>query len=411
MAQPTKKMVVIIGGGAAGFFCAINLARLRPDLEVHILEKSQQVLSKVKVSGGGRCNVTHACFNPEELIENYPRGGKELLGPFHHFQPADTIQWFEDRGVELHTEDDGRMFPVTNSSQTIIDCFLREATKYHVHIHFGVQVESITSVDNAWKIDCKNQTFHAIAVMMATGSSQQAWSLLKQLGHTIIPPVPSLFTFHIRDKRIDGLMGVSIPHVQASLMNTDLITEGPLLITHWGLSGPAILKLSAWGADVLAKKQYRASIQINFCPTYDSASCIDYLRGMRNDHPKKKVVNDHFPTIPSRLWKQLCAFGNITENHNWADLSNIMIESFAEILTSSTFSINGKSTFKEEFVTCGGVALNEVNMRNMESRLHPNLYFGGEMLNIDAVTGGFNFQAAWTTGWLAARSIAGNQTS
>ncbi len=406
MGNTSANQVIVIGGGAAGFFFAINIARMRPDLSVHILEKSQQLLSKVKISGGGRCNVTHACFDPDELITYYPRGGKELRGPFHNFQPADTIAWFEERGVNLHTENDGRMFPETNLSQTIIDCFLNEAKKYHVHIHTNAHVRSIEKMDDTFEISTQHSIFQARYCMITSGSSENTWRILQSLGHSIEPPVPSLFTFHIQDPRLQGLMGVSIPNVQVQIIDSNIQTEGPLLITHWGLSGPAILKASAWGARFLGERKYLARVLINFLPQYPLAECVQALQTTKSTQPKKQIYNSTIHPLSARLWKQLCAFAKIPESLNWADASNTQLQTLAQVLTASVFTVKGKSTFKEEFVTCGGVRLTEIDMRTMESKLHPGLYFAGEVMDVDAVTGGFNFQAAWTTAFLAALAIA-----
>lgn len=406
MQRQTDKQVVVIGGGAAGFFFAINLAKMRPDMQVIILEKSNQLLSKVKVSGGGRCNVTHACFDPAELIEFYPRGGRELLGPFHHFQPGDTVAWFEERKVELHVEADGRMFPNTNQSQTIIDCFISEAKKYAVDIQTHASVQSIVVQASGMHIKTGNRIYHSQYCIVASGSSTHMWNLISTLGHTIERPVPSLFTFHIQDARLQGLMGVSVPHVRLSILDTDIETEGPLLITHWGLSGPAILKASAWGARWMAEHQYQCQIAINFLPNFDEKSCLEELQKMRQLHARKTVFNVPFSPITTRFWKQLCQCSGIAENIHWADCSNALLQKLADTLTHSRFQVKGKSTFKEEFVTCGGARLAEIDMRTMESKLVKGLYFAGEVMDIDAVTGGFNFQAAWTTAFLAAKAIA-----
>lgn len=404
--QQTKDQVIVIGGGAAGFFFAINLAQMRPDMQVIILEKNNQVLGKVKVSGGGRCNVTHACFDPSDLISYYPRGGKELLGPFHHFQPGDTVAWFEERNVSLHIESDGRMFPSTNQSQTIIDCFLAEAKKYQVQVHTDTAVQSIQPESTGVRIQTNKREYRATHCVIACGSSTFMWNIIATLGHTIEKPVPSLFTFHIQDPRIQGLMGVAVPHVRLHMPNTDIETEGPLLITHWGLSGPAILKASAWGARWMAEHQYQCQIAINFLPNFDAKSCFEELQKMRQLHARKTVFNVPFSPITTRFWKQLCQCSGIAENIHWADCSNALLQKLADTLTHSRFQVKGKSTFKEEFVTCGGVRLAEIDMRTMESKLVKGLYFAGEVMDIDAVTGGFNFQAAWTTAFLAAKAIA-----
>ena len=406
--EPLNFKLAIIGGGAAGFFAGINAASLIPGLEVHIFDKAAQFLSKVKVSGGGRCNVTHACFDPDELITFYPRGAKELLGPFYIFNPADTVDWFEQRRVNIQAEADGRMFPVTNSSQTIIDCFMQEAEHNNIKLHTqtGVTSMQITTA-NRWHLHFINGSeFAADFVIVATGSSPQVWEILSKLNHTIIAPVPSLFTFHIKDKRIDELMGVSVPNVECKIEGEKIVTTGPLLITHWGLSGPAILKLSAWAAIPLAAKQYRFNLIVNFIPTLDKQSCFEQLMSHKISSPKKHIQNTPIGEISSRFLKSVTAFCGIDDKMNWSDVSKEKLQNLASVLTESKFQVTGKSTFKDEFVTCGGIKLQEVDFRTMQSKLHPNLFFAGEVLNIDAVTGGFNFQAAWTTGYIAANGIA-----
>lgn len=399
--------LAIIGGGAAGFFAAINAAEMSPGIEVHVFEKAAQFLSKVRVSGGGRCNVTHACFNPKELIQYYPRGSRELLGPFYVFNPADTIEWFEKRRVKIQAEADGRMFPVTNTSQTIIDCFLQEAEYYNVQLHTQIGLTSLSQLENQqWKLNFNHGgDFIADAVIFASGSSAPIWEILQKLGHTIITPLPSLFTFHIKDKRIDELMGVSVPQVTCKIEGEKISTEGPLLITHWGLSGPAILKLSAWAAVQLAAKQYQFTLKINFLPEHNYQSCLEFLTAQKTTSPKKHIQLYPIGAVPSRLWKSICVYCGIHDKINWADASKDMLQKLADSLTQAAFKVTGKSTFKEEFVTCGGVALAEVDLRTMQSKKLPGIYFAGEVLNIDAVTGGFNFQAAWTTAFIAASSI------
>ncbi len=400
------KNIAIIGGGAAGFFAAINLAQKNPDYKITIYEKSNKLLSKVKVSGGGRCNVTHACFDAGELIEFYPRGGKELVPAFKKFQPQNTVEWFEKRGVKIKKENDGRMFPVTNNSQTIIDCFLNEAEKYGVEIKMGYALISLEKSENDqnWKLAFANErTEMADSVMMAAGSSESVWEILKKLGHTIIPPVPSLFTFHIADKRIDGLMGLSVPDATVHLKNRDTKTNGPLLITHWGMSGPAILKSSAWEAIFLNEKNYHTKVIINF--TGQTKETIRKQLAILRDAEAKKLAGTIAQFgLPTRLWKQLTDHLNISDR-KWAGLGNKDLDALATELCAAEYKINGKTTFKEEFVTCGGVKLEEVNLEKFESKIHPGLFFGGEILNIDAVTGGFNFQAAWTGGWIVSTNI------
>lgn len=399
--------IIIIGGGAAGFFTAITAAEANPNADVTILERGKDVLQKVKVSGGGRCNVTHACFLHNELVKNYPRGEKALLSPFMRFSAEETIQWFEQRGVELKTEDDGRMFPVTNNSQTIIDCLEGEAERLNVKILRGYRVEDLEQVDNQWLVKTNRQSFSADKVMIAAGSSTAVWDLLKKLGHTIIEPVPSLFTFNIKDKRIDGLAGLSVPNALIKVEGTKLKTSGPLLITHWGMSGPAILKLSAWGARQLHDFDYQFIIRINWIGQYNVEELKNVLTvDIKTKYLKKLIVKTPQYNIASRLWLRFLEAANITENMIWADISKKQIQNLAEQLAQGSYSVKGKSTFKEEFVTAGGVKRDEVNFKTFESKLLHNLFFAGEILDIDAITGGFNFQAAWTGGWIAGQTMA-----
>ncbi|WP_282030489.1 NAD(P)/FAD-dependent oxidoreductase [Winogradskyella eximia] len=398
------KDIIIIGGGAAGFFAAINIAEQHPDLSVAILERGKEGLQKVKISGGGRCNVTHAEFIPSELVLNYPRGEKELLGPFHRFMTGDTIAWFEERGVELKIEEDGRMFPVSNSSQTIIDCFLNEAEKHRVEVLYNHAVKSIDTLADGFKIETSQGIFQSKKVLMATGSNPKIWNLLEDLGHTIIQPVPSLFTFDIKDKRIKDIPGVVAKQVEVKVVGTGLESNGPLLITHVGMSAPAILKLSAFGAVELAKRNYNFQIEVNFI-SLDTESCLDELKNCKQEYAKKTLINSTQFDLPKRLWKQLILAANIGENERWADINKQQLEDLAVQLTKAIFQVTGKSTFKEEFVTAGGVDLKEVNFKTFESKLIPNLYFAGEIINVDAVTGGFNFQNAWTGAYIASASI------
>ncbi len=400
-----EKHVIVIGGGAAGFFAAINIAEQNPDLKVTILERGKEGLTKVKVSGGGRCNVTHAEFVPQELVQNYPRGEKELLGPFHQFMTGDTIEWFEKRGVELKIEDDGRMFPVSNSSQTIIDCFLREAEKHQVEVLYNHSVKSISNENKLFQIETTQGIFSTEKVLIATGSNPKIWNLLEDFGHSISQPIPSLFTFNITDARIKDIPGVVAKDVEVKILETDLWSEGPLLITHWGMSAPSILKLSAFGALELAKSHYKFQIEINFIKiSFDD--CLDILKALKHDLAKKTVFKSTQFELPKRLWHKLVLASNMNEETRWADLNKSQLECFASQLTQAIFNVDGKSTFKEEFVTAGGVNLKEVNFKTFESKYVKNLYFAGEVLNIDAVTGGFNFQNAWTGAYIAAKSIS-----
>ncbi|MFK7833324.1 MAG: NAD(P)/FAD-dependent oxidoreductase [Winogradskyella sp.] len=399
-----RKDIIIIGGGAAGFFAAINIAEKNPELSVAILERGKEGLQKVKISGGGRCNVTHAEFIPSELIQNYPRGEKELLGPFHTFMTGDTIAWFEERGIELKIEDDGRMFPVSNSSQTIIDCFLNEAKKHKVDVLYNYSVKSIKVRENDFLIETSQGILDCHKLVVATGSNPKIWNVLEDLGHTIVQPVPSLFTFDIKDKRIKDIPGVVAKDVEVNVVGTDLESEGPLLITHVGMSAPAILKLSAFGAVALAKLNYNFKIEVNFI-RQDFEMCLEHLKGFKHEFAKKIIQNSNQFDVPKRLWKQLVLASEINETERWADINKNQLENLAAQLTRAIFQVTGKSTFKEEFVTAGGVDLKEVNFKTFESKRIPNLFFAGEVINVDAVTGGFNFQNAWTGAYIVSQSV------
>ncbi len=402
-----SKKVVIIGGGAAGFFTAITVAEKNLDLEVIILEKSKNVLQKVKISGGGRCNVTHACFDPKELCEFYPRGTKELLGPFHQFMTGDTMEWFEKRGIELKIEADNRVFPVSNSSQSIVDCLINASQNAGVKLHLNQNVTSISNLNNRYKIATSTDQYLADALVVTTGSSPKFWNLIStQFNHSIIPPVPSLFTFKINDKRIREIPGVSVSNATVSVVNSSFETNGPLLITHWGISGPAVLKLSAFGARFLAEKEYQYNVTINWLSRPFNV-VFDHLKALKKEHQKKLVsLKPIFQVIPKRLWENLVIASEIERDQRWADLSNKQLENLANQLTNGVFNANGKTTFKEEFVTAGGIDLKEINFKRFESKKHKNLFFAGEVLNIDAVTGGFNFQNAWTGAYIVGKSIA-----
>ncbi|WP_245890634.1 NAD(P)/FAD-dependent oxidoreductase [Nonlabens xylanidelens] len=393
---------IIIGGGAAGFFTAINLAEQSQNHKIAILERGKDVLQKVRISGGGRCNVTHAQFEPKPLSRNYPRGEKELLGPFHSFMTGDTIAWFEERGVELKIEEDGRMFPISNSSQTIIDCFISLARKHKIDILTSQNVASIEKTEN-WKLKTKTDTFTSNNLVVAAGSSPKVWQMMSKLDHTIVNAVPSLFTFNIVDKQITELAGVAI-EASVTIPSLNLESQGPLLITHWGFSGPAILKMSAWGARKLHETDYKFDLVINWLNYVSHQECIESLFERRKNS-KKQVGNEWLFDLPKRLWKHLVNSISLTEK-NWADCSNVDLENLTILLTASSFSINGKSTFKDEFVTAGGVDLKEINFKSFSSKKQENLYLAGEILNIDAITGGFNFQNAWTGGWMIARAIS-----
>lgn len=402
-----KKDVIIVGGGAAGFFAAINIAEQNPKLKVVILERGKEGLQKVRISGGGRCNVTHAEFVPSELVLNYPRGEKELLGPFHQFMTGDTIDWFQKRGVELKIEDDGRMFPITDSSKTIIDCFLNEAKKHKVEVLYNQSVTSLSprTQSRGFEISTKDSIYTCEKLLIATGSNPKIWSLLEGLGHSISQPVPSLFTFDIKDERIKDIPGVVAQNVEVKVLGTDLVSEGPLLITHVGMSAPSILKLSAFGAIELAKSHYKFQIEVNFI-RQSFEDCLDMLKELKHKLAKKTVYKSTQFELPKRLWHKLVLASNMDQDTRWADLNKSQLEDLASQLTQAVFKVDGKSTFKEEFVTAGGIDLKEINFKTFESKLHNNLYFAGEVINVDAVTGGFNFQNAWSGAYIAAKSIS-----
>lgn len=404
-----SKSLIVIGGGAAGFFTAVNAARLNPSLNVTILEKSREVLSKVRVSGGGRCNVTHHCFDPDLLSKAYPRGENVLRWSFEQFQASDTVEWFKQRGVELKTEDDGRMFPVTDSSETIIHCLMNEAEKHNVRVLTKTKVEAIEPLKNdgfRLKIH-KSNPITCERLVVATGgyNRENAYSWLKDLGHSVNTPVPSLFTFNFRDKIFADLAGISVEHAKVSIINTRYSEVGPVLITHWGLSGPAVLKLSAWAARELHDKEYRYDVQINWLYPMTDEEIRNALKRLRDDQPRKQIKNQTEFPFSSRLWLRFIELASITPEKRWADLSNKEIHELTEQLVHAAYNIQGKTTYKEEFVTCGGIPLNEVNPDTLESNKVPGLHFVGEVLDIDGITGGFNFQAAWTNGWLAAQAI------
>ena len=397
--------VLVVGGGAAGFFAAINTAELNPGLSVAILERGTSVLNKVKVSGGGRCNVTHAEFIPNELASYYPRGQKELKGPFHSFMTGDTMAWFESRGVPLKIEDDGRVFPVSNSSQTIIDCFLKQSQKYDIKLKKNHAVRSIGQTGDSWAVETTKEVFYCKKLMIATGSNPKIWQMLQSLGHNISPAVPSLFTFDIDDPRLKDIPGVVAKDVAVEVMGTSLQSEGPLLITHSGLSAPSILKLSAFGAIELAQLNYKFEIKINFIQQ-DAASCLEVLMKNKLELSKKLVRNTPLFELPKRLWVKLVQAAAIADELRWADLNKLQLQSLSKQLTKAVFQVHGKSTFKEEFVTAGGIDLKEINFKTYESKLFKNLFFAGEIINIDGVTGGFNFQNAWTGAYLAAQELS-----
>ena len=406
------KRLVVIGGGAAGFFCAVNAAKLNPALKVIILEKSNKLLAKVKISGGGRCNVTHACFDIPELVQRYPRGQNFLKKALHWFSPTDTIAWFKERSVELKTEPDGRMFPASNTSQTIIDCLLKEADKYGVEIHMQSEVTGIAKQGKQFSLALSgNQVLTTDLLCVACGgypkTAQFSWLL--QSGHTIEEPVPSLFTFNMPGNAITSLMGVSVPQAQVKVAGTKLVQEGPLLITHWGMSGPAILRSSAWGARLLAEKNYHFSILVNWIyPQWNEQSLREAWADWRSKLSTQPIGNKNPFQLPARLWAYLLEQSEIKETTRWGELSAKSQNKLIQHLTMQTFEVKGKTTFKEEFVTSGGIQLSEIDPNTMQSRLVPNLFFAGEIMNVDGITGGFNFQHAWCSAWIAAKKIAGS---
>ncbi len=418
----SSKRLIVIGGGAAGFFCAVNAARLNPALHVILLEKSSKLLSKVKVSGGGRCNVTHACYSVADILKKYPRGSAFLKKAFHHFFTTDTIEWFKERGVALKTEADGRMFPQSNTSQTIVDCLLAEADKYKVEIWMNAEVRKIRSMVNgqwsngeslnaggsSFELElANNKMVEADYICIASGGypkpAQFEW--LTKTGHTIQSPVPSLFTLNMPGNPITSLMGITVENAAIKIVGTKIQQEGPLLITHWGLSGPAALKLSAWGAREMAEKNYHCTIHVNWLPAYNENTLAEKVKLVRFTIASQKIVNRNPFGLPARLWEYFLQQCGINPDLRWADLPAKEQNKLVKILCAQEMEVKGKTTFKEEFVTAGGIVLNEIDVNTMESKIVPNLFFAGEIIDVDAVTGGFNFQNAWTTGWIAAKGI------
>lgn len=392
--------IAIIGGGAAGFFSALVAKEANPEAEVFLIERGAQLLTKVRISGGGRCNVTHSCFDPKELTQHYPRGAKELIGPFHRFQPQDTISWFQERGVRLKTEGDGRMFPVSDSSNTIINCFLEEAERLGIHIKTRTKLESIKKKSTGFELTpLHGSPFTVDRLILATGSGRGGWDFARALGHTTQSPVPSLFTFNVPSFPLKPLLGVST-RARLKLEGSRLMQEGPLLITHWGFSGPAALKLSAYGARYLAEKNYEVTLQIDWVPHLSEEQLF------REEQSSKQLGNFRIDPLPKKLWKALCTRAGLSTEAPFNSLGKGAISRLCETLKRDRYKVKGKTTNKEEFVTCGGITLSEVDFRRMESRCCPNLFFCGEILDIDGVTGGFNFQNAWTTGWLAGRAAS-----
>jgi predicted flavoprotein YhiN len=438
VARMSSRRVIVVGGGAAGFFAAITCAEAAPDAEVTVLEKGPQFLTKVRISGGGRCNVTHACFDARELATSFPRGEQALLGPFRTFQARDTVAWFESRGVNLKTESDGRMFPVTDSSQTIIDCLLGAAKAAGVKLRLNSGVKVVRRLpDRGFQVTLAKSTAEqrgnanlhpgflpfpkgegessAAAtllgdrLLLATGGCRTAAAgqLAVSLGHTLEPPVPSLFTFHIETQWLRGLAGISVESIEALVPGAGLRERGALLVTHWGLSGPVILRLSAWGARVLHGLKYEFPLHVNWLPHLVAEAISTELDSRRKTQPSRFIVNTPIAPLPSRMWEQLVLASGIARDTRWAALSRSAQHQLVQQLICTKFQVTGKSLNKDEFVTCGGVRLGEVNFKTMESRICPGLHFAGELLDIDGITGGFNFQAAWTTGWIAGKSMAG----
>jgi len=397
--------VAIIGGGAAGFFSAFSVKEHHPNSKVTIFEKSNKLLSKVKVSGGGRCNVTNACFSPSKLSKSYPRGGKHLKSAFSVFQTKDTVEWFSRRGVELKAEEDGRMFPTTDNSQTIIDCFLKEAAQKNIKILEQSPIRKIVPENEGYTLHLEGTSEHFDKIIIATGGSPKmsGFYWLQQLGHSISPPLPSLFTFNIPSDQVKILMGLVVENATVRIQGTKLSHSGPVLITHWGMSGPAILKLSAWGARKLAENNYNFNIQINWLSIKSDEAANEIIDKELLKFRKKKIINACPFELPNRMWKFLLEKVEINPDSVWLELSKKNRNKLLNILLNDIYEVKGKTTFKEEFVTCGGIKLSDISMTSMESRVCKNLYFAGEVLDIDGITGGFNFQGAWTTGYIAGK--------
>jgi len=407
MTKPSRYDLLVIGGGAAGFFGAIQAAQNKKDLRVLILEKTSKHLSKVKVSGGGRCNVTHHCFEATHLSRHYPRGQRALKSLFQKFQVTDTVAWFEKHGVKLKTEEDGRMFPVTNSSQTIIDCFLQEAERLNIEIKLNQEVTKVEKTGSVFHVHCNEQQYLAANVLVAAGgyNKPENYVWLSTIGHEIVQPIPSLFTFNDSTKEFTALMGVAVPDAEVKIAGTKLSQRGPVLITHWGLSGPAVIKLSAWAAVELHNVSYTFTALVNWTGQPETEVRAALMK-LKNENSKKQVLSNPLFNLPKRLWEFLCLKAGAEEGRTWSDQSNKVINRLIEWLFACPFHIKGKTTFKEEFVACGGVSLHDIDLNSMESKKVPGLYFAGEILDIDGETGGFNFQAAWTTAWVAAENIS-----
>lgn len=398
--------IAVVGGGAAGFFSALAAKQHNSQAEVYLIEKTAQLLSKVKISGGGRCNVTHACFEPKELVKNYPRGHKELLSPFYTFQPKDTIRWFEERQVSLKTEADGRMFPVTNSSTTIIECLLKEANRLEIPIWKETKLKAIEKDINGFVLDIGSSSLFVDRLILATGSSKAGWDFAEKLGHTVQSPVPSLFTFNIPSFPLIDLAGLASPRATVQLVDSGFKQTGPLLITHWGFSGPCALKLSAFGARFLAEKNYEVSLKIDWVPELTEAQVQEEIQYEKNTYPDKHLKTVKIPGLPKNLWKKLIERSGCISDAPLQTFGNKTLSQLVATLKRDSYEVRGKTTNKEEFVTCGGITLSEVQFKTMESKVCPRLFFCGEILDIDGITGGFNFQNAWTTGWIAGQAAA-----
>ncbi len=406
MASKSDFDLIVIGGGAAGFFGAINAAERNKNLRILILEKSGKLLSKVKVSGGGRCNVTHHCFSPAALSQHYPRGQRQLKSLFHQFQATDTVDWFKKHGVELKAEEDGRMFPTTDNSQSIIDCFLKLSESLGIEVKLNSEVQRIERTANHFLVHTK-ETFTAKKILVATGgyNKPENYQWLADLGHEIIKPIPSLFTFNDSEKEFTDLMGVAVPNAEVRIAGTKFSQQGAVLITHWGLSGPAVIKLSAWAAVYLNEQHYTFTVLVNWTGLPET-EVREGLMQLKNQSKKIALSNPMFG-LPKRLWEFLCIKSGIEDRKIWAELSHKQINKLIELLYACPFRIKGKTTFKEEFVTCGGVSLTGIELNTMQSKIVPGLFFAGEVLDMDGETGGFNFQSAWTTAWVAAQSLSG----
>jgi predicted Rossmann fold flavoprotein len=401
--------IAIVGGGAAGFFAAITCAEANPQNEVSIYERGSEFLTKVRISGGGRCNVTHACFEPRAMSEHYPRGERALISPLHRFSATDTVAWFERRGVRLKTEEDGRMFPVTDSSGTVIDCLLYEARTAGVRLFARKGVDAVRRTSDGFELQfAGGKTAVCDRLLLATGGTRSisGGEIAESLGHALEPPVPSLFSFHVGEAWLRSLPGIAVEEVEATVPRIGLRERGPILITHQGVSGPVILRLSAWGARALHELDYQFPLHVKWLPGLSLESVRTTLLELRQTSPRKLVVNSPLGALPLRLWEKLSQRAGIDATVRGTTLSREQANALASLLVRTELTVHGKSLNKEEFVTCGGVKLSDVNFKTMESRVVPGLYFAGELLDIDGITGGFNFQAAWTTGWIAGNAMA-----